>query len=203
MDSREDLNWDDVQLMEGASERLLFPGTIKRRQKDGSFSKTKILLRVPGALGKLQGRSEARTWFAELKLDPDRDKDYLAQLEEVCIIALAVRSTNGHGQHMSREEIAALEEPVLVDLRSQLTNCEALMDGRLSGLSEEQLWKVIIRVAKGANLGPLLDIAGHEQPSSIVRMAREACHSPTGKRWQQLFEISIPEPSQPPPSSNS
>ena len=195
MVSRENLTWTDVEAMEGEGGRTLFADKLNRRRPNGSLSDEKILIRVPSGIDKVSARAEAREWFTSLKLDPDRDKSYVEQLEQMCLLAKAVRHPDLQSQYLFRDDMAALDEMVLQDLQSKVLKYEALSDPRVSGLTEDELWKTILKVAKGANLGPLLDIAGPDQPSLVVRMAQEACHSATGKRWQQSFEISIREPS--------
>ena len=197
--------WDELEVTEHESGRLMFPAELRRRKASGQVESIKVRVCVPNTADKVAARALARAWFASIRgLDPERDQDHFAQMEQVCVIAQAVRTFAApHSQHATHEELANYEEASLLDIREKITLFENLLDPRENVTDEETFWRKTFAVARGSTILPLTDIAGRAQPSYVVRMAKEACHSPTGKRFAQSFGISTREPSPFPSSSGS
>jgi hypothetical protein len=189
--------WEELEVSRHASGRLMFRGELRQRNERGQIKVTPVRVCVPNPRDKVEARAEARGWFASIKnLDVDRDKDLFDEMEQVCILALAVRTSDPpHGQFCDYEELANYEEASLRDIRERITVLEQMLDPREPVTNEETFWRKTFAVARGSTILPLTDIAGHEQPSLVVRMAKEACRSPTGQRFAQLFGTSTPEPS--------
>jgi hypothetical protein len=197
--------WEELEVARHASGRLMFKAELRRRNASGKVESIPVRVCVPTPLDKIQARSTARQWFGKIKwLDPERDKELFEEMEQVCILAIVIRASDGqHPQFADHEELAAYEEASLRDIREYITLLEQQIDPREPITSEEQFWRMTFAVARGSTPLPLNDIAGHEQPSCVVRMAKEACHSPTGQRFAQLFGISMLEPSPFPSSEES
>lgn len=197
--------WDELEVKTHESGRLMFPAEIRRRKADGSVESVKVRVCVQNPQDKILARATARAWFRQIKdLDFERDKDLFLEMEQVCILAQALRThAEPHSQFATHDELAQYDEQSLRDLRERLTLFEAMLDPRESVLDEETAWRKIFAVARGSTLLPLNDIAGHEQPSLVLRMAKEACHSPTGRRFAQSFGISTREPAPFPSSAES
>ncbi len=188
--------WAELEVIDGESGHVLFKDQIRQRTREG-WKAIEIRVRVTRPEDSLRARATARAWATELKLDPDRDQDMLAEIEQICLLALAIRTAKApHPQLATHEELARdYDEGSLQDVLGRINVYKHLLDPRDAGLSEEDVFKRIVAVAKRGHLGPLTDIAGHEQPSFIVRMAALACDSPTLCSWLQSLESSMPAPS--------
>jgi hypothetical protein len=178
-------SWAELELVRHASGRLLFADKIRRRNEKGEVEERKVRVWVPVPDDEVEARTQARLWFASKKaLDPDRDKGLFEEMEQVCLLARAIRTFDApHGQLLNYTELAAWDEGGLKDIQERINAYKALIDPREPITTEEQFWQKLGEVAKRGNLLPLLDIVGYEQPSFIVRMAREACLSPTAPPW--------------------
>lgn len=199
--------WEELGVLEHAAGQLMFPGKLRRRNKMGAAAEVPVRIRVPSPSDHFAARAEARAWMAkpELKLDPVANKDIFEQMEQLCLLAKAIRTdTPPHPQFEAAEDLAAkYDEGCLADIQEQVNAFKERLDPRPPLATEEDVWRTIVAVAKAANIDPLVDTAGRDQESCIVRMALEACRSPTGQRWLQSFGISIPAPSPAPSSPQS
>jgi hypothetical protein len=196
--------WEELEVLEHEAGQLMFPAKLRRRDKSGAVVTTAVRVRAPSAADQFAARKEARAWCRKAELDEQKDKELFEQLEQLCLLAKAVRTDAApHGQFADAADLANYDEGCLRDLQEQVTAFKARLDPRESILTDEQAWKAIVAVAREANIGPLVDIDGHEQPILVVRMALEACRSPNGQRWLQSFGISIPALSAPTSSAPS
>jgi hypothetical protein len=121
------------------------------------------------------------------------DKDLFDQLEQIVLLSKAIRTADTFAAHSpSTTSYAERDDGSLQDIQEQLAAFKAAQDPREPVSTEEDVWRTIAAVAKESSIDPLAERAGREQPSIVVRMALEACRSPTGQRWLQSFGISIP-----------
>lgn len=196
--------WAELEVLEHEAGQLMFPALLRRRDAKGAIVETKVRVRSPSAHDKLEARTEAIAWALKAKIDRKEDKDLFDQLEQICLLAKAIRTAEApHGQFAIPQDLARYDDGCLKDIQEQVNIFEAELDPRLSIMSEEQLWRTAVSVAREASLRPLADIAGREHPIFVVRMALEACRSPTGRRWLRSFGISIPDSSNPESSEPS
>lgn len=190
--------WEELEVLEHDKGQLMFPAKVRRRNTMGKVVEKPVRVRVPAPEDHFAARAEARAWLAkpELKLDPVADKDVFEQLEKLCLLAKSIRTFDPpHPQFEAAEDLAKYDETCLHDIQEQINAFKERLDPRPPLLNEEDIWRAIAAVAKEANIGPLVDTAGRDQEPLVVRMALEACRSPTGQRWLQSFGISIPAPS--------
>jgi hypothetical protein len=188
--------WAELEVIDGESGHVLFRDQIRQRTKEG-WKAIDIRVRVTRPEDSLRARSDARVWFAALKLDPDRDQDMLAEIEQICLLSLAIRTAKPpHAQLATHEELARdFDEGSLQDVLGRINVYKHLLDPREPELDADTVFRKVVAVAEVGHLGPLTDIAGHEQPSFLLRMARLACDSPTVQSWLQSRESSMPGPS--------
>ena len=197
--------WEELEVLEHAAGQLMFPAKLRRRNKSGKVVETPVRVRIPSPNDHFAARAETRAWMAkpDLKLDPVANQDVFDQIEQLCLLAKAIRTDEKpHPQFVEAEELAGYDEGCLKDIQEQVNAWKDRLDPRPSVTTEEEVWRKIVAVAKAANVDPLVDTAGRDQEPLVVRMALEACRSPTGQRWLQSFGISIPglsaQPSSPP-----
>lgn len=187
--------WEELEIVDHGDGHLLFKDAIRRKTKDGSVQMEPIrvsILRVPEIA---RARADCRRWFAELRLDEDRDKDIFDELEQVCMLAMAVRTAEPpYAQLATAEELARdYDEVSLQDVIGRIQVLRQQLDVRESHLTEDELWQKVFAVAQRGHLFPLTDIAGPEQPSCIVFMAEQAMNSPRGQSWLQSVGSSTAE----------
>ena len=189
-------SWEELELIRHESGRLLFPDKLRRRDEKGNVVETKVRVWVPVPDDSVRARTEARGWFkAQKDLDPDRDKALFEEMEQVCLLARSLRTYEApHSQLMQHGELAGYDEGGLKDIQERINAYKALIDPREPITTEDAFWRMLSEVARKGDVLPLLDIVGHEQPSCIVRMAREALRSPTAPSWLRSAETSTPEP---------
>jgi hypothetical protein len=189
--------WDELEVREHESGRLMFPDKLRKRSPKGALVETPVQVCIPQPADHFRSRVEARAWFGRLEgLDPDRDKDLFDELEQICLLARSIRTFEApYAQLLTGEELAAYDEATLHDIQERINVYKTLQDPRDSVQTEADFWRLVVAVARSASLLPLVDIAAGEQAGSIVRMAKELCRSPRARPWLQSFGISIPEES--------
>lgn len=188
--------WEELEVLDAEDGHRLFKDQIRERTANG-WKAIDVRVRVPRPGEKFEARAEARKLFTQKGLDPDRDADVLAELEQICLLARAVRTEKKpHSQFATYDELlTGYDEVSLTDVLGRIKVYEALLDPRESKLTEEQIFVKVVAIARLGNLGPLVDIVGHEQPSCVVRMADLALSSPKLQSWLQSLESSTPAPS--------
>ncbi len=185
--------WEELEVLEHEDGQLMFPAVLRRRTPKGEVHETKVRVRAPAPDDHFKARLDARRWMKTLELDAVADKDLFTQLEQLCLLARAVRVFESpHPQFATGEQLAKYDETCLQDLQEQINAFKSELDPRDSVRTDEEFWRTTVAVAREAHIGPLADIAGRDQQPCVVRMALEACRSPTGQSWLRSFGISIP-----------
>lgn len=189
--------WEELEIVEHEDGHLLFKDYIRRRTKSGALESEPVRVKILRTPHIAQARVNTRVWFHEQGLDEDRDKDLFAELEQVSMLAIAIREpTAPYAQKCPPEELARdYDEASLQDVLGRIQYLRQLIDPRESRLTEEELWRKVFAVAREGHLGPLTDIAGSEQPSCVVFMAEQALNSPRGQSWLQSAGTSTPDSS--------
>jgi hypothetical protein len=179
--------WEELEIVEHQDGHLLFRDAIRRRSKGGAVEMVPVRVKILRTEQIAQARSRCRRWFAELGLDEDRDKDLFAELEQVCVLAVAIRDPeHPYAQRYEPEDLARqFDEASLQDVLGRIQALRQVVDVRASQLTEDEVWRKVHAVARAGHLLPLTDIAGPEQPSCIVFMAEQAMNSPRGQSWLQ------------------
>ena len=188
--------WEELEVLEHEAGQLMFPAELRRRDTKGTVVKTKVRVRVPSPQDHFAARAQARKWAKTIELDPVADQDMFEQLEQLALLSRAIRTGDPpYGQFATAEELGAYDESSLRDIQEQISGFKAMLDPGDSLQTEEQVWRAIITVAREATIAPVLAFAGRDQPSLVVRMALEACRSPTAQSWLRSFGTSTPESS--------
>ena len=198
--------WDELEVIEDSSNRLLFRDKLRRRRKGGEFEEIPVRVRIVKPLEIVQARAECRVWCSSLEgFDADRDKDAFEQLEQICILARAIRTDKApHSQYASKEELATqYDEGSLADILGRIQAYKQMTDPRIEVLDEHTCWRKIHEVAEVGHLLPLTDIAGHAQPSFLLFTVRQAANSQTGQSWRQSLGSSTPAQATSPTSEGS
>jgi hypothetical protein len=196
--------WAELEVLEHANGQLMFPAELRRRTPSGEVRTVKVRFRVPSPDDIWKARVEARDVCEKRKIDETKDKDLFDQVEQLVLLSFAIRADeHQHPQFAKFDDLSAYDEGCLLDIQEQINRRKAELDPRDSITTEEQFWRACIATVKEMDTGPLADIAGRDQNAFVVRMALEACRSPTGLSWLRSLGISIPESSQSPSSVES
>jgi hypothetical protein len=189
--------WAELEVKQHEDGSLLFPSELRRRDTEGKLVVRKVRVRAPRPGDHLKVRVEAIAWFSRLKgLDRERDKDMFEQLEQLVLLARAIRSFEPpHEQFCAAEQLADWDEASLTDIQERINLFKLALEPDDGELSDEQFWPTVLAVGRSADIGPLVDIAGRGLLSFILRTAKEASLSPNAKPWLRSSETSTPEPS--------
>jgi len=186
--------WGELEVSRHENGRLMFADVLRMRNPAGIVEERKIRVCVPQPSDQIEARVAARALFAKKKLDAERDKDLFAEVEQLCLLARAIRThEEPHAQKYDVEELAELDESSIHDVQERINAYKAMLDPREADITEDRFWRKVAELGRAGNMLPLTDIAGRAQPSFVLRMAREALLSPTGKSFARLFGISTPE----------
>jgi hypothetical protein len=186
-------NWDALGIEEHEGV-LHMPATIKRRNKAGGHTDVPVMLRNVTNHHRFRARLQSRELASKLKLDLERDADYLSDLENYALLAYAVRDPKTYDQHVPDAEtlLNLYDNQSLVDLWGRYNVWVEMLDPRFGQMDADQLWQVIVRIAREKTPAPLVSMPGHAQYTCMVLMAREALLSPNRPSWLQSSETSTP-----------
>lgn len=189
-------SWEELEVVEHENGALMFPAELRKRDKLGKVARTPVRVRVPRPIDQLEARREARVWFDELRLDIEEDKEYLDQIEQICLLSRAIREfTEPHSQFVDSKELATYDEACLKDIGEKINHLKLLQDPRDPIQSEDDFWRIVAEIKeKRQAISPLADIAGHEQHSFIMRLVWEVSKSRTEQSSQPSSESSTAEP---------
>lgn len=187
-------DWAELELTRGARGHVVV--SDKLREFDPRTKRhvdTPVKLRIPRPADLVQARVDVRAMFAARKLDPVADKDLFEELEQACLLAKCVRDPQTEGQLCEPEELLQrFDEGSLQDLLGRLRVYRDMLDPRDRLLTEEDVIRKVLEVARAGHLLPLTGIAGFEQPSFLVSMAELAATSPKVLAWLRSSATSTP-----------
>jgi hypothetical protein len=180
-------NWPELGVQEQGGV-LYLPATIKRRDASGGVTETPVMLRNVSNDHKFKSRVIARAYAKKISLDIDRDKDLVTDIENYALLAFAIRDARKpYDQHVP--DVGSLidlyDAQSLAELWGRYNMWVDMLDPRFGDLSAEQLWQVIVRVAKERTPGPFFGMPGYAQFTCIVLMAEQALLSPSRPSWLQ------------------
>jgi hypothetical protein len=168
---------EDLALIEHGG-RMLFPDKIRRVKADGKFEDVKVLVRVPRTVELMDARRDARKFCKDRNIDPKEDADLFEQLDQMAVLARALRDPNSPQDQFQPLEFLLSNEPgkgfdteSLVDVWRRLEIYRKMIDPAVTKVSEDDVVRAAFAVARVQNLSPLVGIAGQELDSSIITMA--------------------------------
>lgn len=167
--------WDELETLEHAG-YLLFPDTLRRRKRDGTWEEIPVTLRVPREPETRRARVQARQWAKEEGLDPQLDPDVFDNMDTMCILAMAIRNaTPPHEPWEPDPKVleSKYDRPCLDAMWAKLEALRTVIDPRPNQLSEEDIAAVIASIASTRTTVPLAVFAGAAQNSCVVSMAEQ------------------------------
>lgn len=187
--------WEQLEVLRHESDRLMFPGEIRRRDEKGGLVVKKVRVCVPVPEDHVRARVEAIAWFSTQKgMDRARDADLFGEMEQLVLLARAIRSGDApYPQLMDHTELARWDEASIQDIQERINIFKLLVDPREGELDDEQFWRSLLAVGRGATIGPLVDMSGPVQLTFLLRMARLALTCPEAQSWLRSSETSTPD----------
>lgn len=181
-------NWESIGVEEYDG-ILHLPASIKRRDKTGGIVEVPVMLRNITNAQRFRARTASREWAKTLNLDLDRDADLVETLENYSILAYAIRDAGDaqFTQHVDTGETLwrMYDQQSLSELWGRYDAWIRMLHPSFGEWDAEQMWQVIARIRRGADVTPLAVMPGIAQASCILLMAREACCSPNAPSWLQ------------------
>jgi hypothetical protein len=176
-------DWSELQAQEYA-DYLLFPEELLQRQKDGTFKRHPVMLRVPREHEMRQARIEARAWAKQEGLEPDLDPDLFDNMDTMCTLVKCIRNTTTPFEPYEPDPKRlerVYDRPCLDALWAKVEAYRTVLDPRPNALSEEETLAIIGAVARARNIVPLAALGGQSQTNLIVSMACQLSSSPPSK----------------------
>jgi hypothetical protein len=185
--------WEELEALEH-QERVLFPDTIRVRDRRGEVREIAVTVRVLREPERRRARVEARKRAVAEGLDLDRDADQCGVLDRLHQLARAIRDPKPpHDQHATAEMLeSSYDLSALDELWERYQVYEERQDPRLDITDEATMWAAIGAVAKAGNPLPLAGLVSRFQQSCIVFMARQALLSPMCKSFLESIDSSTP-----------
>lgn len=185
-------NWDALGVEEHAGV-LHMPASIQRRNKKGGLDAVPVMLRNVTNAHKFSARTQARSYAVDtLHFDLDRDAALVDQIENYAILAYAIRDPKTFDQHVPNVDalLRLYDTQSLLVLWGVYNTWIEMLDPRFGTMDGDQLWQVIVRIAREKTPAPLVAMPGYEQFTCMVLMAEQALLSPMRPSWLQSSETS-------------
>lgn len=186
-------SWEELETIEQEG-RVLFPDSIRFRDKSGAVRELPIMVRVLRAQERRAARVEGRKFAAEQGLDEEKDRDLCDAIDRLHQLARAMRDPEPpHVQHATVPMLEmGYDTSSLDELWERYEIYADRQDPRLDITDEATFWAALGLVAKAGNILPLAGLASRLQNACIVFGARQALLSPTFKSFSESIDSSTP-----------
>lgn len=153
---------------------LLFPDKLIRRRADGTWEEKGVMLRVPRENDLRKARVLARSLAASEKIDEATDRDMFVNLENLCVLAYAIRNNTPPFEPWQPEPLLLErqhDKVCLQGLWNKLDQLNEVLNPAPNQLSSGEIVALIAAIARSRNLGPLVVYGPGAQSSFVVSMA--------------------------------
>jgi len=193
------MDWSELEMERGAKGHVVISDKLREFDpRTKAFVDVPIKVRVPRPAELLQARIDVKAMFAREKLDPAADRDMFEEFEQLCLLAKCIRDPETEAQMCEPDELKSrFDEGTLQDILGRIRVYRDMLDPRERIMSEDDVYRKLIEVARAGHCLPLTGIAGFEQPSFIVSMAELAATCPTVLAWLRSCANSTLAPSGP------
>ncbi len=180
-------NWGELGIVAHEGDNYV-PDSIRRRGPDGGIIEVPITLRIVTNKQRRRSRVLARKWAlsTDEDLDLKLDEDLISDMENICILAYAIRDREPPFiQHIPDGQSLAekYDHQCLTALWARYDTWVQMQHPDFGKYDAEKLWRIIAEVRAGADIRPLAVMPGFEQATCMLLMAREACASPNAPSW--------------------
>lgn len=165
-------SWGELEVLEFAG-YLLFPETINKRTPEG-VEKIDVCLRIPRNNELRKARGMARQLFKKDGLDPEADKDLFDELENLCILSLAIRNRSSPHEPWvpDPEELERnYDKSSLAECWAKIDALSLRVDPRPYDIDKDTMLGMIAAIVKERNISPLVVFGSAAQNTFIVSMA--------------------------------
>jgi hypothetical protein len=186
--------WDELEALEHDG-KTLFPDVLHER-KGREFSQVRVAFLVPKQPELRKARRQAREIFAEEGLDEEKDRAQFSDLEDACILWLALRSPTAPYEPFEvdpRALEARFDRDVLKLAWAKLEGYRRVLDPRPAAITREQVIAAVAAIAKRRDISPLHVFDGPAQNACVVFMACLLQSFMTLQSSQPSSESSTPE----------
>lgn len=191
--------WEELGVVEHA-DYLLFPDKLTRMLKNGTVDETPVMLRVPRDHEVRKARAWARSQAVDDGLDLDRDADLVQNLQDLHLLALAVRNSSAPYEALVPDPLRlerTYDKPCLTRLWKRVDVISHRLYPGEDELSPEEVVVLIARVAKERNIGPLVDYALAAQSTFVLYMVDRLLNLERARLSEELSDSSTPASSPP------
>lgn len=185
-------DWSELEMIEH-SDYLLFPDALYRRRPGGEWEQKDVMLRVPRDRDLRQARVLARAIAAKEKISEKQDRDLFVNLENMCILASAIRN-DSHPYEAWEDDPLVLERKYdkvcLQNMWEKIERLNDVLNPAPNQLSNPEIVALIVAIAKSRHLGPLVGYGPGAQTSFVVSMADLLLNSVASKlSWESLEHL--------------
>lgn len=171
------LDWAQLEVVEHAG-YLLFPDKLYKADKNGKMTPEDVMIRVPRFHELRQARVKAREIADEEGIDETKDAHLFENLENMCIMAIAIRSpTEPYEPFISDVQGGArtLEKKYdvasLMQIWGKIDKLHQLIDPAPEAITRPEMMALLSAIAEARNVLPLLVYGQGAQSFFIVTMA--------------------------------
>jgi len=183
-------DWADAGVIE-VNDFLLFPDVLVRRRADGTWDEKPVMLRVPREGDLRRARVLARSLAANEKIDETRDRDMFVNLENLCVLAFAIRNNTAPYEPWQPEPLLLerqYDKVCLQGMWNKLDQLNEVLNPSPNQLSSGEIVALIAAIARSRNLGPLVVYGPGAQTSFVVSMADLLLNSVGSKLSSESIE---------------
>lgn len=187
--------WDELEVLEHAG-YLLFPETLLKRKKDGSYEPTPILLRIPRPHEMRAIRVQVRKQAEKEGIDPRLDADLFSDMETFAQLAEAIRNvTEPHERWKTSAELERnYDKSCLVQMWRKVDALVHVVDPAPDTISPAEMMAVMAQIVSEKHLGPLALYGQGAQTSLVCTMAALSLNYLASKSSSGSPEASALEP---------
>jgi len=196
--------WEELVVEEQeVANFLLFKDALRSRKRDGTWEVKPVNYHPLRNHEKRAARKTARDLASKSGIDPDKDPDVFSDLDNVCILQLALRNITAPFEPLcsTPEELERMfDRETLAQAFGILNDYSSLLDPQLEHMNREQFMVSVAAVAEGRSIRPLRAFGGECQTNFVITMATLLNDLLTSKSLSESSEQLMPEPS---PSNSS
>jgi len=165
-------DWSEIEALEH-NDYVMFPDKLIRRQADGGWETKDVMLRVPREHELRKARVQARELAKREHISEEKDQDLFANLENMSILAIAIRNDTKPHEPWEPEPLALerrYDKVCLQRLWEKVDRLNDILNPSPNQLSSAEIVVLIAAIANARNLGPLVVYGPGAQTSFVVSM---------------------------------
>jgi hypothetical protein len=165
--------WEGLEVVEFA-DHLLFPDTLERRTTSGAVEQRAVYLRVPREHEFRAARFKARAMAKDDGLDLDRDRDLIANLENICLLSVAIRNNTPPHEPLEPDPMRlerTWDRVCLTRMWERLDEVNVKLNPQNGSITRDEMVALVAKVARERSLDPLVGYGSVARNSFVIFMA--------------------------------